>query len=62
MDETAFHRQFCSLKQIGTFQFLMCLKEAKNINELLKRYFSRSVPSCCKGILSVFLQNKKRER
>lgn len=45
--------------EIVTFQFLMCLKEAKDINELLKRYFSRSVPSCCKGILSVFFQKKK---
>lgn len=47
--------------EIVTFQFLMCLKEAENINELLKRYFSRSVPSCCKGILSAFLQEKKRK-
>lgn len=46
--------------EIVTFQFLVCLEEAKNINELLKRYLSRSVPSCCRGILSVFAGEKKK--
>lgn len=49
----------CCETAIVTFQFLMWLKEAENINELLKSYFSRSVPSCCKGILSVCFWRKK---